>query len=138
MLLLFADLFFSPLFSGGMYDILMYYKYHWKVSVLLWEYPGYGVYEGVASEPSINLCIRSVLRFVVEQIHFPLERVILYGQSIGTGPTCHLAASMNDDGIHLGGIILHSPYTCIKDVVKFLAGRIAAAVVPNRWNNLGK
>jgi hypothetical protein len=33
--------------------------------------------------------------------------VILYGQSVGSGPCCHLAASEGE----LRGMILHSPFT---------------------------
>lgn len=42
-----CSLFLSPLSGNGcdigmMYNTIHYYKNHWRVNVLLWEYPGYG------------------------------------------------------------------------------------------------
>lgn len=121
---------------GTMYETLQYYKNHWKVNILLFEYPGYGACAGVPSEDSINAAAWAVLCFIRDTLRWPLDRVILFGQSIGTGPTCQLAARLNDDGVHVGGIILQSPFTCLKDVVRYLAGSVASHLIATGFNNL--
>ena len=99
------------------------------------QYPGYGSCEGVPSEESINAASDAVLTFVRMTLHWPLDRVILYGQSIGTGPMCHLAAKLNANGVHFGGLILQSPYSSLKDAVKALAGTVASHLITTGWNN---
>lgn len=37
-----------------------------------------------------------------------LSDIVLYGQSVGSGPTCHLAASKAASGV--AGVVLHSPF----------------------------
>jgi pimeloyl-ACP methyl ester carboxylesterase len=123
---------------GSMYETLQYYKNHWKVNVLMFDYPGYGACPGVPSEASINAATLSVFCFIRDTLKWPLDRLVLFGQSIGTGPVCHLAANLNRAHQHLAGIILQSPYTCLPDVVKFLAGRagtIASKLISTGWSN---
>lgn len=121
---------------GSMHDTMHYYRAYWRVNILLWEYPGYGCCEGAPSEAAINANMQAVLSFVTDTLHWPLSRILLYGQSIGTGPVCWMGNLLNSQNKHIGGIILQSPYTSIKDVVKFLAGSVAAGIVKNRWHNL--
>ena len=46
------------------------------------------------------------------------------GRSIGTGPVTHLASLRSP-----GASILISPYTCIRDVVKYLVGDFLSYVI---------
>lgn len=121
---------------GGMYETMHYYHNHWRVNVLLFEYPGYGACLGVPSEESINSNLKRVFEFVRDALHWPTDRLILYGQSIGTGPVCQLAMELNESGVHLGGVILQSPYTCLRDVAQFLAGTLASKLIKTSFNNL--
>ena len=97
---------------------------------------GYGACEGIPSEDSINAAADAVLSFVQVHLRWPLDRIILFGQSIGTGPMCYLAAKLNSQGLHFGGLILQSPYTSLKDAVKFLAGTVASHLVNTGWKNI--
>jgi carboxylesterase type B len=79
-----------------------------------------------------------VYDWVSTELKWPPERTVLFGQSIGSGATCHLAASLNRKGVHLGAVILQSPYTSIKGSQLDFAGlyhfhrRHAAMLTANR------
>ena len=51
---------------------------------------------------SISLCFAEVRRLQPEQI-------VLYGRSLGSGPSCFLAQKSAKEGQSVGGVILQSP-----------------------------
>jgi alpha-beta hydrolase superfamily lysophospholipase len=119
-----------------MYHTLVSYRRQWRSHVLAYEYPGYGMSEGVASEAQLNVHAIAAYRFVREVLKWPAERVILYGHSIGSGPTMELSRYVREQRRErLGGIILQSPYSSIQDVVASHIGSVLAKLVTNRWNN---
>ena len=71
-----------------------------------------------------------------EELRWPLSRVVLMGQSIGSGPCCWAASWLNRSGRHLAGVVLQSPFTSIRDIVRDLVGSAAASLVAERWNSL--
>lgn len=75
-----------------------------KVSVVLYDYSGYGLASGKASEASLNADIRAAFQYTTVDLKVPWSRVILYGQSLGSAPTIDLASQEP-----VGGVILHSP-----------------------------
>jgi fermentation-respiration switch protein FrsA (DUF1100 family) len=121
---------------GSMEMTLRRYGAAWQVHILLFEYPGYGANLGQPSEAAINANIREVYNFVNRTLEIPTSRIILYGQSIGTGPVCHMAALLNSHNVRLGGIILQSPYTCISALVEHFGGQLAAQLFEDRWRNV--
>jgi len=73
------------------------------VDVVGVEYSGYGLSSGCASTDSVYTDVEAAYDYVVRQ-GVPAERIVAYGQSVGTGPALGLAAKRP-----LGGVILHSP-----------------------------
>lgn len=82
------------------------------IGVLMVEYPGYGSEPGVPSEKSLLDAGRRALDFLDKE-GVPYRRVVLYGESIGTGIATRLATERE-----VGGLILESPYTSILDVAR--------------------
>ena len=121
---------------GMMYECMRTLRNLLHINVLAWEYPGYGCSLGTPSEESINAGMREVYSFVRQVFRWPSDRIVFFGQSLGTGPTCYLANILNSHGVGIGGIVLQSPYTCIVDVVDSFAGSLAAKLVPDRWRNV--
>ena len=121
---------------GGMQGLCRYYQQYLRTHFLLFEYVGYGIAAGEPSEQGLNCCLLSTLRFVTEQLHWPLSRVLLFAQSIGSGPACFAAARLNRADQHLAGVVLQSPFTSIRDVVRDLVGSTAASLVSERWPSL--
>lgn len=76
------------------------------VSVLGWEYRGYGRSGGRVGEPATLRDAHTVLAYVTGTLGVPPERVILYGRSLGGGPAAELAASHR-----CAGLIFHGAFT---------------------------
>lgn len=71
--------------------------------VLAYEYCGYGFSEGTPSEENCLLAIDAAYQYLLG--HFPPNRIVAFGRSIGSGPTVDLAMRHPD----LRGMVLQSP-----------------------------
>lgn len=93
---------------GAMFPIQVVMAHSLDCNVLSYDYSGYGESGGVPDEHATYRDMEAVYEYVLEHLagNAP-SNVILYGQSVGSGPCCYLAATEND----LGGMILHSPFT---------------------------
>lgn len=92
---------------------------------LVYEYPGYSLSQFTAEKPSnrissteqnINQASEAAWRFLVNEEKIPANRIILFGRSIGSGPTVHLASRRTITGVHesatpqhAAGVFLISP-----------------------------
>lgn len=112
------------------------------VNVMAYDYTGYGlstVEEGDSNEfvesekkrekkrlykslnvPSENMVYRNIeaaYAYLTEIRGIQPRNIILYGRSIGSGPSCYLAAKTALAGETVGGLILHSPFLSVYKVV---------------------
>lgn len=101
------------------------------MNALLVEYPGYGLYKGSPSSAEICRDSEQIFDYLVSDFSISPTNIILFGRSMGSGPAIHLAASRN-----AGGLILMSPYTSLKSVVKDYAGNFAKMLISERFDNL--
>ncbi|EER07225.1 conserved hypothetical protein [Perkinsus marinus ATCC 50983] len=87
------------------YSWISYYYLarHLKVDLIAYDYPGYGLNSGKPSESNTYTTIRAVYDFAISSMGIPPSNIILYGQSIGSGPAVDLYTK-----VHVGGLILHS------------------------------
>lgn len=60
-------------------------------NVLAYDYPGYGTSTGKPSERSVLEAADTVFKYLVEQLNYRPDQIILYGFSLGSGPACYLA-----------------------------------------------
>ena len=88
---------------GMMHNYISDLAMQLKVSVLLFEYSGYGESTGKASEKHIYADIKSAYNYLLS-IDINWKSIILYGQSIGSAAVCDLASKAQ-----IAGVILHSP-----------------------------
>jgi fermentation-respiration switch protein FrsA (DUF1100 family) len=75
-------------------------------AVFAYDYRGYGA--SVAGPPSAAKACRDIeaaYAYLTEELKVPPERIILYGYSVGTGPSVYLAARRP-----VAGLILESPF----------------------------
>ena len=73
--------------------------------VLAYDYPGYGESPGKPGEKECYRAINAAYHYLIDDLKLAPEKVILAGQSVGSGPTCWLASRENH-----GGVILISPF----------------------------
>ena len=78
--------------------------------VLLAGYRGYGGSTGTPTEAGLIADGRAAVDFLRGR-DVPLERLVFYGESLGTGVVVQLAAEM-----HPGAVVLESPFTTAFDV----------------------
>jgi hypothetical protein len=78
---------------GGIEPRLQLLRDHLQVSVLAWDYPGYGWSGGSVGEPATLRAAQAVLAYVTGPLGVPADRVVLYGRSLGSGPAVDLAIS---------------------------------------------
>ncbi len=72
---------------------------------IAYDYPGYGMSEGKPSEQGCYEAIDSIFHHLTETLGRPPEKIIAWGRSLGTGPSCYLASRQR-----LGGLILETPF----------------------------
>ena len=101
------------------------------------EYTGYGIEQSgqTPSEYTAQRDMRAVYHFVREKLNWPADRIILYGQSIGSGVACYGANYAKERcGEDIMALILHSPYTSIRQLAAAIAGSVGN-LIADRFNS---
>lgn len=118
---------------GNAEDLASIYPYllhlrDFGFSVLAYDYEGYGTSEGTPKEKTLYQDIDAAYDYLTHTLNIPPNKIILYGSSIGSGPSIDLASRKK-----VGGLILQSPFTSIFRVVS------RWPIVPwSPFNNLSK
>ncbi|KAM3363661.1 alpha/beta hydrolase domain-containing protein 17B [Capsicum galapagoense] len=90
---------------GQMYELFTELSLHLRVNLMGYDYSGYGRSTGKPSEQNTYADIEAVYKSLKETYGVKEEDVILYGQSVGSGPTLDLASRLS----RFRAVILHSP-----------------------------
>ncbi|CAM6074954.1 unnamed protein product [Sphagnum tenellum] len=90
---------------GQMHELFVELSVHLRINVLGYDYSGYGASTGKPSEPNTYADIEAAYECLEHMYGVQEENVVLYGQSVGSGPTLDLATRKP----HLRGVVLHSP-----------------------------
>ena len=88
---------------GGIYEFLVYLRSRLECEIVSYDYCGYGASSGSTTENNLRRAGEAVLEYVTRKLNRPLNKIILYGQSIGSVPTAHLASKHD-----VAGVIFHS------------------------------
>ncbi|KAH9283930.1 Alpha/beta hydrolase domain-containing protein 17C [Echinococcus granulosus] len=88
---------------GQMAGFLFSLSQRFGVNVLVYDYSGYGASTGQTLEANLYADGEAALVELRERYLCPLNRIVLYGQSIGTAPTVELATHYA-----VAGVVLHS------------------------------
>lgn len=83
--------------------------------VLLAEYRGYGGNLGSPDEPGLMFDGKAALDFLTST-GISSERIVIYGESLGTGVAVSLGMDMAFDGKQVRAMILESPFSSAVDV----------------------
>lgn len=81
-------------------------------AVFAYEYRGYGTSDGKASEEHAYRDIDAAYDYLTGTLQVPPERIILFGRSVGSGPSVDLAARRK-----VGGLVLEAAFTSAWRVV---------------------
>jgi len=83
------------------------------LTVLLFDYRGYGGNDGGPSERGLARDVRAAQRYLVEDAGVRPERIIYFGESLGAAVVTELATE-----IAPGGLVLRSPFVDLASVGK--------------------
>lgn len=126
------------LFShGNAEDLGMIYEWFCEftrevhVNLLAYDYEGYGKASGSPSESKCYDDIEAAFSFLTEILHHPPENIILYGRSLGSGPSCYLAEKLARSRVKLGGLVVQSPLLSVYRVVFNFRFTLPGDMFPN-------
>ncbi|KAF7838847.1 alpha/beta hydrolase domain-containing protein 17B-like [Senna tora] len=89
---------------GQMHELFHALRTHLRVNIMGYDYSGYGASTGKPSEFNTYYDIEAVYNCLKSDYGIRQEDLILYGQSVGSGPTLHMASKLQ----RLRGVVLHS------------------------------
>jgi len=91
---------------GRMFRTLQELSQALNVHVFAYEYRGYGPTKGKVGELELIFGIIAAYEYLTHRLGFMWNNIILYGRSIGSGPSIYLASHPD---YPVSGVILHSP-----------------------------
>ena len=98
------------------------------IRILAYDYPGYGLSEGKPSESGCYEAIEAAYEHLTKDLGVEPNRIVVWGRSLGTGPSCYLAATSE-----VGGLLLETPFLSAFRTVTEIP------VLPwDRFGNLGR
>lgn len=95
---------------GRMIPYLVALGNTYQVSVVCFDYRGYGESEGFPYEQGVLLDAEAAYHQVIDW-GYPPEKIIVFGRSIGGGPSCYLASRYK-----IGGLILQNTFSSLVEV----------------------
>jgi pimeloyl-ACP methyl ester carboxylesterase len=128
---------------GNAEDLLTSYQFlrelstNLKMDVITWDPSGYGLNEVDKFERTaegINLSLQTILEHFASDQGYKISNIILWGYSLGTGPSTHLAAQLSQKKTPPAALVLFGAYSSILDVVKDVTGKDMSKWFHERWN----
>lgn len=77
-------------------------------AVMIYDYPGYGTSTGKVGEKNTYAAIHGTYDYLVNHLSIPAKQILLYGRSLGGGPSIELACHKQ-----VAGIIVEGTFTSV-------------------------
>ena len=81
---------------GCIYPWCKYLSKQLRVNIFAYDYTGYGLAkeEGAPNEASCYADIDAAYDYLRMRMEVPASQIVLYGRSLGSGPSCYLASAI--------------------------------------------
>ena len=115
-------------------DVYVWLKYlsrHLRCNVIGYDYTGYGQSEGEPAEENCYADIDAVYSHLRNDRGLKPDQIVLFGRSLGSGPSCYLASRTSQEGKPVAGLILHSPFMSVYRVMVDVGCTISGDKFPN-------
>lgn len=103
---------------GSLYPKLIDISTVLKCNIVAYDYTGYGQSEGIFKEKEIYTDIEEVIDFALVNLGINVSQITVFGDSIGTVPSIHIASKPQYCGIN--GMILFSPIASGNNLIKYV------------------
>jgi len=112
--------------------------FHLRVNVAMYDYTGYGLSSGTPSEEAVYADIEAVHQYLTTTLKIPQDTIVVYGRSLGSGPSVELASQRDDQGaLKCRGVIIQSGFSSAFRVAsQFFMG--LATIRGDRFCNIDK
>ena len=107
--------------------------YNLGLNILIFDYRGYGKSQGAPGEKGFYKDIEAVYLYAVEERKIPPERIILYGESLGTAVSVKLASERK-----VKAIILEGAFSCGRDMAKMMYPFLPNFFFGNSFDSLSR
>lgn len=104
---------------GNIYPWCKFLSKMLGVNIFAYDYTGYGLATD-QGDPSEEYCFADVTAaytYLNQTLQIPAHSILLYGRSLGSGPSCFLAAKTAEEGEAVGGLVLHAPFLSVYRIV---------------------
>ena len=101
------------------------------LDILIFDYRGYGKSSGRPSEDGLYIDAEAVYDHMVNERRMPPQKIIGYGESLGSPVVINLALKRE-----MAGIIIEESFTSVKDMAKKHFPFIPAFLLKNGYNSL--
>jgi abhydrolase domain-containing protein 17 len=81
-----------------------------NVNVMSYDYTGYGLSDGEPAEERVYADIDAAFDYLTQVVNLKPSQIILYGRSLGGGPSTYMAQKMSLLGTPVRGVVLQSPF----------------------------
>eukprot|EP00933_Yihiella_yeosuensis_P006725 TRINITY_DN111491_c0_g1_i1.p1 TRINITY_DN111491_c0_g1~~TRINITY_DN111491_c0_g1_i1.p1 ORF type:complete len:409 (+),score=70.09 TRINITY_DN111491_c0_g1_i1:103-1329(+) len=118
---------------GMCFPFVRHMRDQFKMNVLAVEYPGYGLLHNIStsSEAALKEVALTAFRFILDELKVAYEQIILFGRSVGSGPSVYLASRFP-----VGGLILVAAFASVREAAKSLIGNFVGHVLDERFPNI--
>ncbi len=104
-----------------------------RSSVLLYDYRGYGASEGSPDEAGTYRDAHAAYRFLAEEKKIPADRIVLFGESLGSAVSLELALSRP-----AAALVLEAPFTSLPDMARTTIFAPLAPLIRTRYESLAR
>jgi fermentation-respiration switch protein FrsA (DUF1100 family) len=80
---------------------------------MIFDHRGFGDNEGRPTEADLIRDARTIWNYATKELKVPPGRIVLYGESLGTGVATRLAGDLCAEGIEPGGLIVQSAFNSL-------------------------
>jgi fermentation-respiration switch protein FrsA (DUF1100 family) len=107
---------------------LLHHYHQMGYAVISYDYEGYGKSSGQSIETNIYRNIEAIYQYLRKEQQLSPQQIVIYGRSLGTGPSMELALRQP-----VAGLILEAPFTSIYRVITHWP-----ILFGDKFNNLAK
>uniref|UniRef100_A0A7S0CCE0 AB hydrolase-1 domain-containing protein n=1 Tax=Proboscia inermis TaxID=420281 RepID=A0A7S0CCE0_9STRA len=114
---------------GTVYPWIKFLSKSLDVNIFVYDYSGYGLSSQTNSipggecerpQPSEDNCyadIDAAFHYLTVERKINPSNIVLYGRSLGSGPSCYLASRLALEGKNIAGLVLHAPFLSVFRII---------------------